>query len=304
VTAEETTIAICTFRHGPELVETLRGAVAGAPDGVEVLIVRSGVSENEALPPQLAEWVAETSRSVRIECVPELGAARARQRALETGRELLLFLDDHVSVAPGWFDALHRELRRPEVGAAGGPIVVGWPSGRRPWWLPRRLAIYFGERRSRPEPDHMPFGPNMGLRRSAALEVGGLRRELGPIAARPGMHEETELCRRLAARGWEIAEVPDASVEHVVRPDQVRVGWVLRRAWQEGRADSIQDRLSGVRERRFPIRVFKLVRSVVLAVPSLLIPPAALYVAARLVVNLGYLTESSSADASANTIPR
>jgi GT2 family glycosyltransferase len=229
---------------------------------------------------------------VRVVDVALPGVARARQRALdESATDVVLFLDDDVVPRAGWYTALSAAADAPEVGAAGGTVAPLWPDHSPPRWLDSRLYPYFGERRAGPGNPHLPFGANVAVRRDAAAAVGGYRLDLGKSGDQMGMHEDTELCRRIREGGWRVEEAPDAVVDHLVSPDSLQPAAIVRRAWAEGRADRTADSVE-YRVRRAP-RAAKAIGSLLLLIASLPSPRRALYRAARLAANSGYLAPNA-----------
>ena len=272
---------ICTRGTTATLADALHSVAADLREGDDLLVVVDGgplaEAASSALPP-----------NARLVVQPATGLGAARQRALDAViADLVLFVDDDEIVHAGWRDALVAAFADERVAAVGGTIEARWPDGDPPRWLHDRLRAAFGERRAGPGCGYPPFGGNLAVRRDAARAVGGFSAELGHGPHRPGLHEDAELCRRLVAAGWAVAEAPGAVVEHLVRPDQVRLRWLLRRAWHEGRADAQLARMSdggdGIR------RTGKLLGLTVAAPLAALRPRLGAYVAARLLVNLGYL---------------
>jgi GT2 family glycosyltransferase len=270
-------IVVCTNGASPRLAATVAAAAGQAPDA-EVVVVWSGAAK---APDALA-----ASLGARVEAEPLPGIAAARQRGLTAATgDVVVFADDDVTPEPGWFDALVAPLDDAGVGSVGGTIVPAWPGGAAPRWLPARLGVAYGERVA--GGGHYPFGANMAIRREPALAAGGFRSALGHRAGRPGLHEETELCRHLDAAGWRSVDAPGAVVHHHVRPDQARLGWLLRRAWAEGRSDRARDELRGRTDAG--VRLVKTAGLAVALVPSLVRPKAAVYVGVRIAVNAAYL---------------
>lgn len=275
-------VAICTVRADEDLVRAVTAVVAQLQDGDEVLVVHSGRAE-PALPAALASLGA-----VRAVAEPRRSSSAARTTALAAARhDVVLFLDDDCEPEPGWVAALRRAMTPPEVAAAGGTIWPRWP-GARPRWLHPKLATSYGERDAATT-THQPFAANLGVRARLVVDVGGLHPDLGHHDGTPGLHEETELAHRLRAAGHLVVDVPGAVVHHRVRPDQARRAWLLRRCWHEGRSDAVVDRANGRRERAR--RALKLIGLAVALVPSQVVPRAGTYVAARALVNAGYLAE-------------
>lgn len=280
-------VVICTRRQPPSLRSALQAVRQQTLVPSRVVVVRSGFGEHSALPPWLRAELDATGATVVD--MPALGVARARQAGLEhAGSEVVAFLDDDALPAEtGWLGALCADFDRDEVGATGGTILPRWPGGRPPRWVHPVLATYFGERRAGPANPHLPFGANMAVRRAAALAAGGFLHGLGHQGRVPGLHEETELCRRLRARGLEVIDVPDAVVFHEVRPEQLSVRWALRRAWAEGRSDAARDQLEG--GRTIALHAVKLA-GLTIALPLALRPRWRAVIPARALVNAGYLS--------------
>ncbi|MEA3076795.1 MAG: hypothetical protein QOF60_1703 [Actinomycetota bacterium] len=265
-------IVVCTNGASPRLATTVAIAAGQAP-GAEMIVVWSGGGEAPSL-------------AARIEAEPMPGIAAARQRGLTAATgDVVVFVDDDVTPEPGWFDALVAPLDDEAVGSVGGTIVPEWPGGAAPRWLPARLGVAYGERAA--GGGHYPFGANMAIRREPALAAGGFRSALGHRAGRPGLHEETELCRQLEAAGLRSVDAAGAVVRHHVRADQVRLGWLLRRGWAEGRSDRTRDELRGRTD--VWLRLAKTAALVLALVPSLVRPKAAVYVVVRIVVNVAYV---------------
>jgi hypothetical protein len=48
--------------------------------------------------------------------------------------------------------------------------------------------------------------------------------------------EESELCEKLHAAGYRVLMHPDAVVDHFIAEDRIRLGYLRRQAWAEGRS--------------------------------------------------------------------
>jgi hypothetical protein len=89
-----------------------------------------------------------------------------------------------------------------------------------------------------------------------------------------------------------VAEAPGAALTHRLRPEQATLGWLLRRAWAEGRSDGWLD---GPSDRE------TLARATRLAALSAVVPADALdrrwavYEAARMAANASYVATSLQA---------
>lgn len=275
-------MAVCTVRADHDLASAVDSVLPQLGSG-ELLVVWSGARTADA-----PEVLTPLDPRIRVVAEPRRSSAAARSAALAAAAApVVLFLDDDCIAAPGWVEAMAAAMAPEDVAAAGGTIEPRWPGGR-PRWLHPRLATSYGERAAG-DTHHHPFAANMAVRVAAVRAVGGIDPDLGHHGATPGLHEETELVDRLVAAGHRVEDVSGATVTHRVRLDQVRRRWLLRRSWYEGRSDAIVDRRRG---RGQPgRRSLKLAVLLVAVVPSQVLPRTGTYVAARLVVNAGYLAE-------------
>lgn len=171
------------------------------------------------------------------------GKNAALNRGVETARgELFAFIDDDVIVDGAWLGELARAARRwTEHAVFGGRIVPSWP-GERPGYVEgsRYMGVLFSvvDRgpREGPDPDFLPFGPNMAIRRH--LFDRGLRYDprIGPGTGRSYvMGSETELLRRLRRAGHIAVYVPACTVHHRIRREQLSVPGLLRRGVRYGK---------------------------------------------------------------------
>ena len=187
------TLAVCSWRRGERLRRLLQSVArdfnvgapvhgdpatpapgaAPPPPAWEVLVVdsdRTGVTC--ALAAELAEGLP-----IRYVFEPARGSSAARNRALdEAGADLVVFVDDDVTIAPGFLASYAAAAStHPDVAFFGGPVEIHFERGE-PAWLPAdpaRVADMFGQLVVDPEqlaigPDRVPSGANFAVRRSRA----------------------------------------------------------------------------------------------------------------------------------------
>jgi glycosyltransferase involved in cell wall biosynthesis len=174
---------------------------------------------------------------------PRLGKNIAVNQALERARgDLLVFTDDDVIPAPQWIAELVAASRRwPHAEIFGGQTLIQYPDGT-PEWLktPWHGALNFA-RYSLSQPEgptrHLPHGPNFAVRAQALADLR-FREDIGPQGnTEYAMGSETELLRRVLARGAQIIYVPSATLLHVVQPQQLEPASLYRRAFRFGRGE-------------------------------------------------------------------
>jgi glycosyltransferase involved in cell wall biosynthesis len=245
------TVAICTRNRRESLLRALAsvsegsaGALASA--GWEVLVVDNGSDDGSAdAVRELAEYFPV---SLEVSIAPAQGLAHARNHALREARgRAIVFIDDDVSVRPGFVAAHQRAFEQHTVVATGGPILPALPPGLAPGWRARLEREIGGPTRRYefgPLPQEipgenglpLPFGANFGVLRALALDLGGFRTDLG-WGRRMVPGEETDLLRRVARGPGRILYVPGAVLDHHIGSERARLGYYLR--WNRGYGRSL-----------------------------------------------------------------
>lgn len=229
-------VIIATFNRAAFLDECLDhvGRLRFA-DGDEVIVVDNGSTDATA-------DVIEAHRSrfpVPLVHLEEHtpGKSHALMLALSVAAgDVLAFTDDDVNVSPTWLDAVRRTLRDPGIALMGGRVMPRWEAAP-PAWL-RLTGETFGRLTSplallnygrKPEPlgDRTVLGANMAVRRDAIVRAGGFVTHLGKVRGTLLSGEDAELCRRVQAAGLGAIYAPDATVDHWVPADRMRLGYFL-----------------------------------------------------------------------------
>jgi glucosyl-dolichyl phosphate glucuronosyltransferase len=179
------------------------------------------------------------------------GLSGARNTGVEaSGGEVVAFLDDDAVAAPDWIERLGAAYADAAVLGVGGAIHPEWEQGR-PAWFPPEFDWVVGCTHSgmpqRPEPVRNLVGANMSFRRSALIEIGGFRHELGRIGKIPAGCEETDLCIRIGHRHPEgtILYDPEVEVGHYVPAARAQRSYYASRCRGEGRSKAILSALVG-----------------------------------------------------------
>ncbi|WP_103062117.1 glycosyltransferase family 2 protein [Actinomyces qiguomingii] len=231
------TVAILTF-HRPEQVRRtarmVQAQALAAPQwcDADVLVIDNDPSGSGH--DAVASLGLERLRSV-IEPVPGISAGRNRalDEAARAGRDLLLFIDDDGTPAPGWLDGMLEHWRDSGAAAVAGWVDTHYQSRPSAWIL----AGGFFERRRFPDGSERPAAAcgnllldlnQLGdLRFSAALGLSG--------------GEDTLLTRALVSRGGRIVFARDAVVVDQVALDRVTRRWVLARQLSHGNTSGLLD---------------------------------------------------------------
>jgi glycosyltransferase involved in cell wall biosynthesis len=240
-------VVICAYT--PERLEQIGSALASlraqtvAPREIVLVIDHC---------PELESACRERWPEVRVVANREqqgLSGARNSGVAESTG-EIVAFLDDDAVAAPNWVERLVAAYRDPQVAGAGGAVRPQWQDRRPPWFPPEFDWVVGCTHSGMPSeagPVRNLVGANMSFRRSALLEAGGFRHQLGRVGKIPAGCEETDLCIRVAQRdpGRWIAYDPEATVDHFVPRERATPRYFASRCRGEGRSKAILSGLVG-----------------------------------------------------------
>ena len=199
---------------------------AGGRVAVEVVVLDNASEDGSA------EAVRERHPWARVIAQPFRAGFGANHNTVvraSTGRYVYVLNEDTTS-EPGCFDRMVAYLdEHPRVGALGPRVV--YPDGRRQasaWRFPTPAAAALGaltlgkaglvqSAGSRPRRVDWATGCALLLRRVALEEVELFDERFFLYS------EETDLCRRLAAAGWETHYVPETTVVHHVSQFSAKV---------------------------------------------------------------------------------
>lgn len=214
------------------------------------------------------EWMAE----------PIPGKSYALNSAIRAiGGQLVAFVDDDHRVDAAYLAAVCEAADEfQEASMFCGRILPDW-DGTEPDWVHDE-----GPYRIRPLPvprsdggeapkrlsadDPTPGGGNLFLRREVLDRVGGFPTDLGPRGHDLGGGEDTVFLDDAMNRGEILQYVPTVVQFHYVDPRRLRLGYVLRKAYQRSRS-VIRARASGDRVPKYAWR--KLVQHLAKAMFSL-----------------------------------
>ena len=220
------TVAVCTFQRPAGLARALGSLLSQQPAAAEILVVDNG-------PGGVAgEQVQREFPGVRVVREPVPGLDFARNRALaEATNDIVLFLDDDAVAGDAWVDNASRALREdPHVGASTGRVEPLTLESKGQQLFEANGGFSRGTTRIRLPGDAVKplhghrapliawavsvgSGCGLGVRRAAALEVGGFDQALDLGPALPGGGDHDMLWRLLQA-GYDVVYEPKALAHH------------------------------------------------------------------------------------------
>ncbi|MCU1460279.1 MAG: glycosyltransferase family 2 protein, partial [Acidimicrobiales bacterium] len=185
---------------------------------------------------------------VRVVVEPAPGATAARRRGLaEASGDVVAFLDDDVVPRPDWLARLIEPILAGRADGTAGTVLLD-PDVARPGWLDED-AIGGYLTKYQPGDEERPLRPGEWLVTANAAFLSGRLRDadpfddrLGPRRGTPLVNDDVVLLRRFVAAGGRVHLAPEAVVVHELPPERLRVAYLLRRAWAQGRSDWRLDR--------------------------------------------------------------
>jgi len=155
----------------------------------------------------------------------------------------IAFVDDDHRVAPGYLAAVASALQaHPQVNLFCGRIVPDW-DGSEPAWvhhdgpyriypLPIPRFDQGEETRLLPPGTATPGGGNLFFRTALFERVGPFSTELGPVGHNLTGGEDIVWVRRALALNEPLLYVPAATQYHYVDATRLRLGYVIRKAYE------------------------------------------------------------------------
>jgi GT2 family glycosyltransferase len=243
-------VVICTYtaERWDDLVAALDSVRAQTLPPAETIVV---VDHDDAL---LARAREDLGDVVVVANAGARGLSAARNMGVAIARsDVVAFLDDDAVAEPEWLEHLVEPYADRDVVAVGGKIEPIWNlrGEARPQRFPPELDWVVGcTYRGMPERAaavRNVIGANMSFRRSAVVELGGFRTDVGRVGAVPFGCEETDLCIRAQRRdpNARILYQPRARVHHHVPEARTTWRYLRGRCFAEGRSKAVLCRRVG-----------------------------------------------------------
>jgi glycosyltransferase involved in cell wall biosynthesis len=174
---------------------------------------------------------------------PHSGKNRALNRAVEIAEgDLYVFTDDDVLVGKDWLVEWRAVAdAQPDFDVFAGRTVAVWPHAVSEQFL---KGLQIGVLYAQHEPDllegpcdpNFVFGTNMAIRASVFASGVRFSNTIGPSnSPNYAMGSDTEMSRRLHAKGHKTWFASAPLVRHIVPPEHLEPAWILRRGYRWGR---------------------------------------------------------------------
>lgn len=249
------TVLICTHNRADLLgrVLTSLNAAKRPTMPVQILVAANACTDDTVVRMQAygAHQAVNGGLPLRMIEIATPGKSHALNRAIsEIKTELTAFVDDDHRVDENYLVAIEKAAQTwPDAGLYCGRILPDW-DGTEPTWVhdegPYRiypLPVPRYEQGKEPktitaEEGPIPGGGNLVVRRHVFGLAGQFSNELGPHGHDLGGGEDSEYVLRALTRGVRCQYVPNMVQHHYVDAERLRLGYLLKKAFQRTRSTS------------------------------------------------------------------
>jgi len=241
--APEVSIVICTYNNCESLRDTLRSIAAQRdPRQVaqELIVVDNNSADATRGVVEEFEAAGDYPHPVRYVFEASQGVAHARNTGVREARgEFLFFVDDDVTIDPGWLQALLVCFRESNADAVGTRIDRDWICPVPAWYSDEiagcLIAQDYGPRRIRwTAENRILVTASLGFRRAVFDAHGMFRSELGRRGDSLVGGEDSEYYRRLLRSGATVMYEPAAVAFHKVERDRLSKDYLRRWFFEVG----------------------------------------------------------------------
>jgi glycosyltransferase involved in cell wall biosynthesis len=237
-------VILCTYNRAQNLINALESVAAQTlPESVEweVLVVDNNSRDQTR---EVVEDFCRRHRQFRYVFEPNQGLSHARNSGVREARgDVIAFVDDDVTVEPGWLDNLTAPLRTGEWAGSGGMTIPPgtftpprWLAPHGPYNMLGVLCAYFNLGDKACELDEAPYGTNMAFRKQMFEKYGEFRTDLDRCGGNTMSNGDTEFGRRLMKAGERLRYEPSAVVRHPVPENRITKKYFLAWWFDYGRA--------------------------------------------------------------------
>ncbi len=257
----ELTVVLATFNGGERLRETLESMTRlRAPAGGWKLIVVDNCSTDNTF--KIIESFQAALPMTLLSC-PIRGKNAALNLAIpHFSGVVVLFTDDDVILPEGWLvDYAALVARTPQYTGYGGRIVPRWPGPPDEAIISGvswgdAFAVHEADIPDGPIAAGKIWGPNMAVR--TAVFTGGARfsENIGPSAGNYIPGSESSFNIALEKQGCKFYFDNQIIVQHQIRPEQLTLAWLKKRAYRFGKGRVVWDLMSGTPNQVVKIGIF------------------------------------------------
>lgn len=250
------TIVICT-RNRAHLLPILLSSIAQQiypTNSREILMVDNASTDDTQL---ITEEFSKTIPGLRYIYEKEIGLSIARNRGYRESLGLYVgYLDDDSRIHPEWLSVAAEIALKKCPPVFGGPYYAFYLSPKPAWYKDEYGSFVQGtQARCIGEKEYL-VGGNIFIRRTIFEVLGCFDSSFGMKGNLIGYGEETAFIEKIRHQQEDncLYYDPRLCIEHLVRPEKMTWGWIVRQKYADGR-----DYYNLFPDRKEPIGDFRLV---------------------------------------------
>ena len=230
---------ICTYNRAHLLADALQSMCQQSIDSAayEIIVIDNNSTEQTY---QVTASFIQQYPHVRYYRELRQGLSHARNRGWhEAQGDYIAYIDDDCKAPPHWLATAQKIIQDVAPTGFGGPYLAFYKTAKPAWFkdeygshTPYPTATFLNA-----APDAL-HGGNLFLQRQVLAQVGGFDPKLGMVGTEQAYGEETALLRHLRVTVPEARFYfePDLYLYHLVRPEKMQLGWLVRDHFARGRA--------------------------------------------------------------------
>ena len=230
-------VCICTYNRAELLASALDSAceLDFPGDQYEIIVVDNGSSDHTS---KVVRSHVQEHPAVRyvLEEVP--GLSQARNRAWQEARgEFVAYIDDDCKTPEQWLSVAAAIIVRYNPDLFGGPYFPYYLEPKPRWFKDGYGTSMIIEEAGFLGPKGHLSGGNMFVRREVFSTIGSFNTDLGMVGDNLAFGEDPDFVHRAQNANAELSVYYDPAlyVYHLVRPEKMRMRFLVRQRWILGR---------------------------------------------------------------------
>jgi GT2 family glycosyltransferase len=218
-------VVVVTYNRQEEAKNTVDSLVNQSVKPLEIIII-----DNSSTPPLSMEVDGSEVRQIRLD--EEVSKSSALNYAIGIAKgEYIAFLDDDCIASKHWIEAIQKGIRS-GAEVLGGPLRPRFRAKPPDWWNEKDLGYFVGVGNSEKRDI---WGANMVFKREVFRRIGFFNPKLGPQKGKRLHCEDIDLIARAKAR-CKVLFVPEVEVFHMVMPERLALGYIIRWGYINGKS--------------------------------------------------------------------
>ena len=230
-------VVICSYNRSDLLANLLQTVCQQSLDRseYEVIIVDNNSTDDTSVVSH--SFVADYA-NVRYCFESQQGLSHARNRGWREAKgQYVAYLDDDCKVPEQWLEVATKVIDSISPNIFGGPYFAFYNTKKPPWYLSSYGSYEPYAQAMRLEEPEKLHGGNLFLERRVLEKSGGFDPQLGMAGGKMAYGEETALLLYIHATIPNVVVYyePKLFVHHLVRPEKMKIGWIIRHRFVNAR---------------------------------------------------------------------